>query len=31
MQKFSQVYFSKKGRDSSNGIATLYGLDGPGI
>jgi hypothetical protein len=31
MQTFSQVYFSKNGRGISIGIATLYGLDGPGI
>ena len=27
----NHVYFNKGGRDSSVGIATRYGLDGPGI
>jgi hypothetical protein len=30
-KKFTQEYFSAKGRDRSVGIATRYGLDDPGI
>ena len=31
MAEFYVYYLTKRGRDSSVGIATRYGLDGPGI